>query len=200
MKIKLGSHSIKHYESKGYNIPRNKNKWGRYTIKTGTEIEVDIKDLLPKTNIDVEYECEICKETFHTKYVNLTNNKRFLEEGTTICQKCMFSIVMQGENHPRHVHGSRKYSGYIQNAKKRGYEFNLSIDEFKDITNMKCYYCGGFSNNKNKSNGVDRINNDIGYVKDNCVPCCSICNRMKWAFEYDEFLQHVKNIHDYLKL
>lgn len=36
-------------------------------------------------------------------------------------------------------------------------------------------------------NGVDRVDNALGYTPDNCVPCCSRCNYAKRAMPRGEF-------------
>jgi len=46
-------------------------------------------------------------------------------------------------------------------------------------------------------NGVDRVNNKIGYRVDNCVPCCSVCNIMKNTLGVADFLAHVQRIHQH---
>jgi hypothetical protein len=42
--------------------------------------------------------------------------------------------------------------------------------------------------------GVDRINNEPFYKKNNTVPCCAICNRMKSDLSLNSFLQHINKI------
>ncbi len=76
-------------------------------------------------------------------------------------------------------------SGYRYKAKTRGLEFALSSDEFLLLTQSDCHYCGG------PGYGVDRVDSDRGYLLDNCVPCCSLCNRLKGAEDYDEFVAQV---------
>lgn len=83
-----------------------------------------------------------------------------------------------------------RYEVYKQNAKERGYAFNLSLEQFTDITNQSCHYCGGF----NAYNGVDRKDNGIGYELNNCLPCCGTCNRMKSTINYDKFISQCKLI------
>ena len=39
--------------------------------------------------------------------------------------------------------------------------------------------------------GVDRLNNNRGYVKGNVAPCCAPCNYMKRAMPVSTFLGHV---------
>ncbi len=98
---------------------------------------------------------------------------------------------------------------YKTNAKKRNLNFNLSKEEFKTITSSKCHYCGDEpkkefkrppSNNPFNGNyvynGIDRVNNNGGYVIDNCVSCCEACNRAKLKMSESEFLNHIEKIYN----
>ena len=49
-----------------------------------------------------------------------------------------------------------------------------------------CHYCGFHSNNF--LNGIDRMNNLIGYTKENSVACCQVCNRMKNTLNKETFI------------
>jgi hypothetical protein len=101
-----------------------------------------------------------------------------------------------------------KYASYVQRAKRHKKElaFELTKEEFKNIITQQCHYCGcegseGFLPKPNtngifKSNGIDRIDSSLGYVSANCVPCCTICNKMKLDLSYDEFINHVKRIYN----
>lgn len=75
---------------------------------------------------------------------------------------------------------------YKGSAKLRNLKFELSKDEFIEFTQLDCYYCeSGHSlhevtvGSDYKYNGIDRVNNDIGYIKTNCVTCCKSCNKLK---------------------
>ena len=83
---------------------------------------------------------------------------------------------------------------YRRSAEKRGFEFNISLDFLTDIIKKPCIYC-----NKIESMGIDRINNDVGYVESNCAPCCTKCNRMKLDYTLDEFKEHITKIYNHLK-
>lgn len=48
-------------------------------------------------------------------------------------------------------------------------------------------------------NGVDRINNSIGYVIENCVPCCRQCNRSKDILNQKEFYEWIMRLFNNLK-
>jgi len=92
---------------------------------------------------------------------------------------------------------------YRKNAEKRGLCFDITADKFKELTSLKCYYCGTEPSRirekcKNKKfvyNGIDRVDNFTGYTDSNCVPCCSSCNIAKHTMTSIEFLSLIKKIY-----
>lgn len=72
------------------------------------------------------------------------------------------------------------YSRYKISARKRGYKFLLTIDFFIKILSFPCAYCGA----KEKI-GIDRMDNTMGYVPENCIACCSNCNYLKRGLSLD---------------
>lgn len=108
------------------------------------------------------------------------------------------------------------FYNYKRNATKRGVDFVLTIEQFKDITKSICHYCGeppsqiiskGHSKKHKvlkhaeyKYNGVDRINSNIGYHIDNVVSCCWKCNTAKNDMTLMEFKNKVINIYIYKEL
>lgn len=63
---------------------------------------------------------------------------------------------------------------------------DLTRDVIEQLVTSSCFYCGrppeicgsrGAENSKRM--GLDRVNNDVGYVSNNVVPCCFQCNRVK---------------------
>ena len=87
---------------------------------------------------------------------------------------------------------------YRKNARSRGHECSLSIEEFERLFASNCHYClvppYALFNGKYLYNGIDRMNNDIGYVAGNVVPCCGICNRAKRAMPYLDFVAWIDGI------
>ena len=62
-----------------------------------------------------------------------------------------------------------KYSTYRErHAKRHANSQVISESDFKDIAGRACFYCGVAG-----PNGIDRVDSQKGYEKDNCVPCCS---------------------------
>ena len=69
------------------------------------------------------------------------------------------------------------YADYRHVSKKHNRIFNLTKQQFVNKIFKKCYYCGNIQ--KRGFNGLDRINNKKGYLLNNIVPCCNICNHAK---------------------
>ena len=99
---------------------------------------------------------------------------------------------------------NRVYRMYVGSAKKRGLEFCLSRNQVLNLILKSCFYCGtkpkdhsAVSDNPYRViawHGIDRVDNDIGYVLDNVVPCCNACNCMKGSRPIEEFLSHIRSI------
>lgn len=96
-------------------------------------------------------------------------------------------------NHLRIDYGSCK-----KRAIKKNIHFGLSKEEYNKIKSGNCYVCNK-SNTYEHHNGIDRFNNDklIGYIYDNCRPCCGDCNYMKKNYKYDDYIQHLRRIYNY---
>lgn len=93
------------------------------------------------------------------------------------------------------------YNSYVQSAKKRNLEWNLTKEETLEFIKNKCHYCKrtGISHFTIKScdfkyNGIDRRVNFLGYTKENCVTCCIECNRAKNNHNTEYFDQYISEI------
>ena len=95
--------------------------------------------------------------------------------------------------------GPYKLKSYHTSAKSRGLE--IATDEqssiiFKEHFTMPCYHCGVTPVMRNgELNGLDRINNNIGYVVSNVVSCCGPCNIMRGTMSMDHFKEQIRNIY-----
>ena len=92
---------------------------------------------------------------------------------------------------------------YEISAQKRGLAFDLSRSALDLLFSAQCVYCGSPPSNvarKGKHtgsflySGIDRVDNDIGYVNDNVVSCCKLCNKMKRAMSVHEFLAWIERV------
>lgn len=100
------------------------------------------------------------------------------------------------------------FKAYQHQAKQREYKFNLTKQQFQELTSSNCFYCGIKPIQEKRSradsksepyfyNGIDRINNTKGYIIENCIACCGICNRMKQNLSQEDFLKHISKIKKY---
>ena len=107
---------------------------------------------------------------------------------------------MENTEKPKRI----RYSKYfrenrtkIQQIKRRadrdGIEINVDDKDLATLITKPCHYCG-----KSPSfpgvHGVDRKDNDQGYIYGNCLPSCKTCNFMKGCLPYVTFLRMCKQI------
>lgn len=94
---------------------------------------------------------------------------------------------------------------YQRRSKERGRYWGLSRDQFEELIQSSCFYCGAqpdeftprfmaLGRKYQGFNGIDRLDSNRGYETDNVVPCCSVCNYMKGAMPVQDFLSHIARI------
>lgn len=79
-------------------------------------------------------------------------------------------------------------------AKKRNLDFEIIIEDYIEITTSPCIYCA----ESVKKRGLDRIDNNVGYIKQNCASCCHRCNMMKREMSVKDFLGQIQRINSRL--
>jgi len=91
---------------------------------------------------------------------------------------------------------------YIVNAKSRKLVWDLPRDVAIRLFSSNCHYCGrppALPTRKVRIlyNGIDRLNNKVGYIIGNVVTACSVCNRAKGQLTYNEFIAWINNLVNY---
>lgn len=106
---------------------------------------------------------------------------------------------------------NKKYEPHISLAKRIYNNYRdggLSFDEFYQLTQQNCHYCNCEPSNSRiakfrlqekdkvefKYNGIDRVDSSIKHTKENCVPCCIICNRSKSNMSTNDFRSYIKKL------
>jgi hypothetical protein len=90
-----------------------------------------------------------------------------------------------------------EYNRQIRGAIKRKLEFTLTLEQTETLFNGVCYYCNSTPVKDHRGlvrNGIDRIDSSRGYILDNVISCCSICNVMKSNYTAKEFVEHMQKI------
>ena len=81
-------------------------------------------------------------------------------------------------------------------AKRRGWVFEIPLTQFTELVSLPCHYCHGPLNPT--STGLDRVDNSVGYIPSNVVPCCRACNCIKGKYlTYNEAVVALKAVHEY---
>lgn len=129
--------------------------------------------------------CKLCrkieKEEYQSRDYVIEKNKKYYQDNK--------ETIRERTNKHRHTLNGQ-YHQYKKSAKKRGIEFNLLELDCLPYFNGLCYYC----NDKFTGVGIDRVDNSIGYIKTNLVPCCYRCNIMKHTSSKIEFINQMKKI------
>ncbi len=99
-------------------------------------------------------------------------------EGKLLCENCAL-----------YSSPSKMFRKYKQAARKRNLTFNLSEQEFSSLVSGPCNYCGELLG---QHNGIDRVDNSLGYEIENCVSCCATCNLMKRDMGRQQFLDRCR--------
>lgn len=140
------------------------------------------------------------------------------------CSECGVDIKAQSGHLKTHsgkcrrcTQKGRPYEHILNELKhtcqnKSHQEINLEYEDFVSIIkNSSCHYCSKeltfnpYTRNENqeyvsRAYQLDRKDNNLGYLKDNIVPCCWNCNRMKSdIYTYEDFIKLspiLKEIHN----
>lgn len=90
---------------------------------------------------------------------------------------------------------------YRLRCKKNGISWELTRDDCIKLFKGNCRYCGARPERARRVhtsvfiyNGIDRVNNSVGYTKENVASCCMRCNYMKSDLTLEEFYEHISKI------
>ena len=148
------------------------------------------------------FKCDCGKETVTTGYGHI-NSCGCLQREKAIVTGTSKRLPF-GESSLRALHNS-----YKVRSQKRGIEFILSRDEFRKLTSSNCHYCGIPPSQIHKGtwkggdyayNGLDRVDNNLGYTHENSVPACFRCNTAKNTMGQAEFFEWIRRSHAHLHL
>lgn len=143
-------------------------------------------------------------ECGNKKIIRTNDIKR---ENTKSCGFCSNMDWRRNHTNPLKASAKNIYSKTYNDG-------DLTFDDFYELSQMNCYYCGrkpqqfhnSFSNKKGSSqyaisnglfiyNGLDRVDSNKPHNKDNVVPCCKICNYAKRDMTIEQFKTWVLKIY-----
>jgi hypothetical protein len=204
--------------------------WNHY-VKGAKKRGIDFKLKKDNFNSLILKKCFYCdhiKEGEVNGIDRIDNNKGYIEENVVSC--CTDCNLAKGTQHPQEfidklylIHRNKlckeydniilekwkdtylskinpKFSVYIKSANSRNIEFKINEEKFNSIIKNSCYLCGLPVSETNK-NGIDRVNNNIGYIYENCKSCCGHCNLLKRDLSIETILtisEKINNKYDEL--
>ncbi len=89
-----------------------------------------------------------------------------------------------------------EYEMLKKRARKIGLREIIDYDDYAKLVIMSCHYCGAAPVDRGRGprNGLDRVNNELGYVQENVVTACVTCNFAKGTLSIGEFLAWVERV------
>jgi len=180
-----------------------------YLCKICAKIQKDKNKLnTPFPNENFEKKCSSCKII---KNANEFGPCKERKDGLQYrCKKCALNTSRQSRNS---VEGRIQfiYNNAMRNLKRptKTLEMTITKDDLIELYDKQNGYCAlsgikmehTINNNEsfieNKYNiSIDRINSNIGYVKDNIQLVCWIINQMKSDTDPDLFIELIKKIYN----
>lgn len=145
-----------------------------------------------RKNNTTYYKCQCdCGNTTITSHANLFSNS---------CKSCgclQKELLVQRSTKPiDQVVATAVYNYTKRNAKLRSIDWFITKEDVHSLIYKPCFYCSNPGSNITKTsggnkttnnNGIDRKDNKLPYVLDNCVPCCKRCNQAKNDMTFIEF-------------
>lgn len=128
----------------------------------------------------------------------------FRKPSSKLCTKCSEWWTIYQRNYRKHwTKKQRQYHNNLNSqyakttqrfnraknqAKQKGCSWEIPREEFYNLINNPCHYCGKPLNLYGC--GLDRKNNEKIYSLSTVVPCCKICNTIKSNhFTYEQMLK-----------
>lgn len=144
----------KEYQDNYAKTPKRKKKIKEYKEKNSDKIKKSNKEYKNKNKKDI-----LAKQA-----------KWYQDNKERICQERKIQ--------KRTIKG--RFTTSKQQAKLRKIEFSLSFEEYSNIISNPCAYCQyKLGEPVQTGSGIDRMDNNIGYVDGNCISCCFFCNKVK---------------------
>ena len=129
--------------------------------------------------------CYSCKQILKLNVENFNKSNKEHKNGfRDECRKCS---KKRKKKLPSYKNRNEPFKKYKFNSRK--IEFLLKKEQVYKLIKSPCYYC-----KKQPPNGIDRLNNNKGYIENNVVPCCKTCNFMKSNHSFEDFIQKCKEI------
>jgi len=109
------------------------------------------------------YKCKVCEKNRKDNRTHRWVNMPKWERERAYANNRAYAITEKGR-------ATQWLSAYKKIDKDKGQETTVTKEDVISCRKSMCVYCGY------PATGFDRIDNNIGHTKENCVPACKECN------------------------
>jgi hypothetical protein len=99
-------------------------------------------------------------------------------------------------------------SSIVKRSRQKKFIEIIDFEDFISYIQQPCVFCGTVNSctlkdrhphkgaaEQIKCNTIDRLDNSLGYIVGNCVPCCVTCNIAKGERTLEQFTQWIQNVY-----
>lgn len=171
-------------------------------VQSGYKKCKECLEILAKRENEIYYDTisdpETCRMCYKKPYVPARGRTG---QALMTCVPCHNKEIAVEANRPernrnypaeKKAHLGTSFQSFIKGALKRGLPVSITFEEFANIVHKPCVYCGYYD--EESIVGIDRIDSSRGYVLENCVACCGVCNIMKSDHPLQYFIEHIAKI------
>ena len=129
-------------------------------------------------------ELKTCRKCGVAKPPDAFYNRARVNGLTYTCKECHRKAIAENKKDPtKHNFWYKRYERIRNSAQKRGLEFDLTLDDIRDLKSQKvCQYC----KREVEVITLDRADNNKGYIKGNIIPACIVCNKIKGQVDFNK--------------
>lgn len=132
---------------------------------------------------NIRAQCKKCAERERNR------TRKVREEEDSSEDEDDFSKMCKRKGLVSTLNKNKLYKKLVFRHKERGFPEEDIIDRryHAYLLEQKCHYCGFFDYDDYTYQTVDRKDSNVGYIRDNCVTSCLVCNRAKNDMGYEEY-------------
>lgn len=124
--------------------------------------------------------CMVCSEPAISGKLRCAKHNRDMLESSKESRKTLSGKesrrkIEAANKQKKRRRGNGRFKSVKHFAKLKGKEWLLTESQYIELIQQNCYYCG-LKNSSEAGVGLDRLDNNVGYIKSNVVSCCTECN------------------------
>lgn len=136
--------------------------------------------------------CKKCLQLYRKEYF-AKNHDKFVNYHKDRYQTNKSVLIKKNLDHRNTCHG--RFIFLRNNAKDRNLNWTITEDEWNVLWGKPCTYCA----DPLPVLGLDRVDNLKGYMINNVVPCCKLCNQAKMDLTVSDFKNHIVKIYNQME-